>query len=187
VDLFVNSASDFHLRTNSPAIDRGGVQAAVAADADGIGRPLDGNNDGTNSWDVGAYEFVNAQADSDGDGMRDAWEVCYGLRPTTNDAAPDADGDGMGNLGECLAGTDPTNANSRLAIESLEWAAQGTGVVVRWSSATGRHYRVESATNLFAGFAQAVKTNVAAVPPLNTVTDAAAGGASPLFYRIRLE
>jgi hypothetical protein len=49
------------------------------------------------------------EADTDGDGMPDAWEKKYGLDPNdTSDAARDRDGDGYTNLEEYLNGTDPT-------------------------------------------------------------------------------
>lgn len=52
---------------------------------------------------------ANAQLDSDGDGMPDAWETQYGLNPyDATDAAFDSDGDGVSNLNEYLNGTDPT-------------------------------------------------------------------------------
>ncbi len=47
-------------------------------------------------------------ADRDGDGMPDAWELAHGLDPTDpTDAARDTDGDGQTNKAEYLAGTDP--------------------------------------------------------------------------------
>lgn len=48
-------------------------------------------------------------ADTDGDGMPDGWEVGYGLNPLSNgDASSDPDGDGISNLIEYLQGRNPT-------------------------------------------------------------------------------
>jgi predicted outer membrane repeat protein len=56
----------FTLAANSPAIDRGGAATSLVngvprlpcgyADARGLGRPQDGNNDGTHACDSGSYE-----------------------------------------------------------------------------------------------------------------------------------
>ncbi len=51
-------------------------------------------------------------ADSDYDGMGDAYEVAYGFSVLSDDAADDTDGDGYGNLEEHHAATVPTSAAS---------------------------------------------------------------------------
>ena len=53
------------------------------------------------------YGTNPANADTDGDGMKDGWEVHHGLNPKVNDATGDKDGDGVSNLTECLQGRDP--------------------------------------------------------------------------------
>ncbi|MFN8623695.1 MAG: SGNH hydrolase domain-containing protein [Chloroflexota bacterium] len=58
--------------------------------------------------------------DTDGDGLRDAWEVRYGLDPRSRDSdhdglhdpSEDLDDDGLGNLGEQRAHTDPLVADT---------------------------------------------------------------------------
>ena len=54
---FVNPAgANFHLRADSPAIDAGLATDAPAEDFDGQTRPYDGDGDGTDEYDIGAYE-----------------------------------------------------------------------------------------------------------------------------------
>lgn len=55
------SATDFHLRPESPCIDAGSTSAPLTADFDGVGRPLDGNGDGRFGPDIGMYEFFGVR------------------------------------------------------------------------------------------------------------------------------
>jgi pectate lyase len=61
--------------------------------------------------EVGGWPSLDAgeaPADSDHDGMPDAWEKRFDLNPTdAADGALDADGDGYTNIEECLNDTDP--------------------------------------------------------------------------------
>lgn len=59
------------------------------------------------------------QADADGDGMADEWEMLLGLDPSVNDANADPDGDGLPNLAEYKLGTDPRIAGNPLALDKI--------------------------------------------------------------------
>jgi subtilisin family serine protease len=124
--------------------------------------------------------------DTDGNGLPDWWEQQYFGHLTGTDPNADPDHDGASNLAEFLAGTTPTNFDSALRLTALS-AAGTNGVVLEWPGVAGRYYRLLGATNLLSGFNSLVRTNLAATPPLNTVTDAAPASAKPQFYRLELE
>ena len=105
------AAGDYRVAATSSCIDSS--TNGSDNDLDGLPRPLDGNADGTNRWDIGAYEFVNPLADSDGDWLTDTDEVAAG----TGLLIPDTDGDRMGDGAETRAGTDPLDAASFLSLE----------------------------------------------------------------------
>ena len=77
--LFTDSINgDFHLQSTSPAIDAGtsDVSTVVTHDFDGNQRPMDGDENGTAEYDIGAYEVGdssgdNADDDNDGDDTND--------------------------------------------------------------------------------------------------------------------
>ena len=140
--------------------------------------------------------IVTTSVDSVGDGIPNWWRSLYfgGSGTTTNAAScatADPDGDGSGNLQEYLAGTDPTNGTSRLSVVAISNAPppEATNIVVRWLSASNRLYRLERSTNLVSApaFDSCVRSNIPAVPPVNTETDRAAVGEGPWFYQIRVE
>jgi len=58
-----------------------------------------------------SYHALVLAADTDGDGMPDAWEADNGLNVGVGDADGDADGDGIRNGDEYNAGTDPQVAD----------------------------------------------------------------------------
>ena len=156
--LFVDPAQDYHLRTNSPAIDRAIPDASVTNDFDGIPRGLDGNGDGTNAWDMGAFEFVRPGVDSDHDGLQDTAEV--------------------------VAGTNPMDAASVLRLVA-SLPAGPDSMALHWTSASGRRYALLRADAPAEDF-QPVATNLNATPPLN-VSIVSMGSAQSGFYRIQVE
>lgn len=69
-DFKNTDAGVFTLQYSSPMIDRG-INCFLRADAAGLPRILDGNNNGHAQVDMGAFEYVHPYADSDGDGTLD--------------------------------------------------------------------------------------------------------------------
>jgi hypothetical protein len=56
-------------------------------------------------------DTIGISPDTDGDGMRDDWEIRHGLNPFVQDGDLDPDGDGLTNLEEYNANTDPHQAD----------------------------------------------------------------------------
>jgi len=123
--------------------------------------------------------------DSDGDGIEDAWELLHFGSLTNLGAGLDWDADGFLDIEEFWAGTNPTNFASRLQLVETATQPSGSGVVIRWQSASNRVYSVSRSTNLVSGFAP-LATGLPAVPPENVWTDTAPPEAAG-HYRIDLE
>lgn len=90
-------------------------------------------------------------ADTDGDGLADAWELSQFGNLTTANATSDYDGDGASDQNEYLAGTNPKDANDKLVITSATFAAGGTNVDLTWQSQPTRFYHLEKALGLSGG------------------------------------
>ena len=86
----------FHLRSDSPCIDRANSAASITNDLDGVYRPLKGRASGNVLSDMGAYEYASNEVDSDGDGLSDAEEVNdIGADPKQVDTDGDGRADGV--------------------------------------------------------------------------------------------
>jgi hypothetical protein len=146
---FVSAATgDYRLQAASPVIDAGTNSPAPAPDRDGVRRPLDGDNNGSAVVDMGAYERVHPDADSEGDGMPDGWELGKGLDPTVDDSGGDSDLDGSDNGDEYIAGTDPNDCDDRLWISYADAETVPGDFVIQWPTVSGRYYTVYLSTNL---------------------------------------
>jgi hypothetical protein len=175
--------------TNGPAyviIDevRYNDRAPWSAAADGAGPSLQ-RKDGTQygddpiNWDsaIATPGFANTTADSDGDGVPDAWEEAHGTLPGVADAHDDPDNDGRTNLEEFLAGTHPNHASSRFEI-----AVDATASVA-FNSVVGRVYTLEYSSTLPAIWTDALApTNGTGSVIVLSPRDVAGG-----FYRLRVE
>ena len=115
-------STGYTLASGSPCIDTGTNLANVSTDLLGIPRPLDGNNSGTSRTDIGCYEYVNPNADSDHDGVADAAEL--------------------------IAGTNPTDSHDFFDIAGFSSGVSSTNWATSWSSHVGRVYSVQYCTNL---------------------------------------
>lgn len=120
-------------------------------------------------------------ADTDGDGMADAWENEHFGGIQVANAASDWDGDGATDLDEYRTGTDRRDAASVFAFTALT-RPDGSRVALRWQSAAGRLYSIHRATNLHSGFVH-IQSALPATPPVNTYTDTV-GTAQARFYRV---
>jgi len=116
--VFVNVVTgDYHLAAGSPCIDTGTTNTAPADDLDGNPRPLDGDNFGAANWDIGAFEYASAGADTDGDGQDDLTEV--------------------------IAGSDALDVLSIFRIEGLSGDTNEDQNTLVWPCLSGRLYTVE--------------------------------------------
>lgn len=125
-------------------------------------------------------------ADTDGDGLADAWEQQFfgGLSANPNQ---DSDGDGVSNLREYRAGTHPMDAQSR--FEFVEIRPLDGGMQLRWSSQPSFRYRLRRSPSLLVppSSYQLVLGGIDATPPINQFLDTVATGSGQFFYLVEIE
>ena len=150
----VTNAPLFAARTNgnvrllfdSPCIDSGeNLNPIITHDIEGRARPIDGDFDGQAHFDMGAYEYDPASADSDGDGVADGDEVTlYGSDPlnVNSDDDPMTDGE------EVIADTSLTNAESYFRIEGI---SNLPPLTIAFESSSNRWYSLQFRSNLLNG------------------------------------
>lgn len=126
---------------------------------------------------------VSYESDSDNDTLPDYWESLYFTNTASAIVAEDSDKDGMSNYDEYIAGTDPTDDNSFLEVLS---EAYDSGLVISWSSVTGKVYSLCYCTNLVTDDFCVTQSAIEATPPMNTFT-AEVTNADCVFYRISVD
>src|SRR5262249_18682 len=144
-------ATDFHLLASSPCIDAGMDFYPLPYDKDNTPRPLDGKNNGTAAFDIGAFEFVHPLADTDHDGMPDAAEV--------------------------MAGTDPTSASSVLKLQASA-SAPDHSIILAWPSVTGRTYSIQYKSNIAGGVWQTLTNNLPGTGSSMQISDSISNAAA---------
>ena len=167
--LFVPTVSPVLMLTNLATADAGSYQVIVF------------NTDGAATSQVATLTIPNA--DTDGDGIPDDWELAHGLIVGVNDANLDPDGDGMTNLQEFIAGTDPQDKNSYLKVDAVA-PNGGSGYTIQFRAVATKTYSLLYAdvvpTNFWAKLQDIVATPTNRVV---TVTNSSVS-AEPRFYRL---
>jgi hypothetical protein len=130
---------------------------------------------------------TDPSVDIDRDQISDEWERGHfdGLSIAT--PVSDYDVDGFPDTSEFLAGTDPQDPLSFLRIAGLDVAQDGAGFIIRWPSASNRHYRVMTTPSLTNALFAPEATGIPATPPENVYTNPANPSGNTRFYRIDLE
>ncbi len=126
---------------------------------------------GWNIDDIAILANSVPPADTDSDGMPDAWEQLHFGHPVNGDPALDSDHDGTSNLAEYEANTDPGNAASVFRITGIARDANSHPVIT-WSSVGGVRYRVQFSDSLQGSFTDVVR------PPTEETDPSPVGTAS---------
>lgn len=144
-----------------------------------------GNDGAANTYSVAdgvMFSPPGGESDRDGDGLPDWWERWYFLSETSASPTVDSDSDGQSNSLEYLTGCDPNSSASRfdarMAIDQ-----QSGGCALRWPSAEGRTYRIESSVDCRIWVP--LQENIPATVPENQYTAPVEGDRR--FFRIVLE
>ena len=159
------------------------VTPAAAGTNYGIRIKQTATNCNDSTWNNGGAFIVSA--DTDHDGIPDAWETKYFGSLSSANATSDWDHDGSSDMSEYQAGTTPTNKSSTLRVTAVtnmppnQW-------VIGWASVSNRFYRLNRATNLVAGFSTTA-SNIWATSPMNVYTDTPPTSAVFNAYRVQLQ
>ncbi len=126
--------------------------------------------------------WILADGDSDGDGMRDGWEIQHFGDLSTTDGTGDFDGDTFIDQDEFIAGTDPDHPGS---FFQSQISAPGTNqCIIEWESVGDRIYTVLWSPDLYTAFSK-VYTGIEY--PQNRVTDTVHQAELSGFYKIEVK
>ncbi|MCX6904531.1 MAG: lamin tail domain-containing protein [Verrucomicrobia bacterium] len=129
----------------------------------------------------------NANPDTDGDGIPDAWIENYfghseGQTADNSMWWQDADGDGMNNLQEYQAGTNPRDPNSTL---KLTMQLTPTNLSFSFEGVMAKSYAIKTSGALSGSWSNVVIFDpLPASGPVSFSTTAPSLGAPPQFYRV---
>jgi hypothetical protein len=113
------------------------------------------------------------------------WRLAnFGTLANTGDAADgaDPDGDGWANAQEFAGGTNPKDGASFLKIVAV--TQSGGDVLVSFSSAVGKTYRLESSSTLAGGSWSTVQDHIAGTGGAVQVADSGGAAHTKRFYRV---
>jgi hypothetical protein len=137
-----------------------------------------------------AWVWIKSDAPAEIPAISDEWKVRFfgSAQSVLADAFADPDDDGIANWKEFLAGTNPADGHSRLNLlrPELKRLNGKLGLSLRFLSATGRAYVIESTTQLGTGDWTVVAEGVAGDGSLKEFFDSTDPGAGK-FYRVRLK
>ena len=132
-----------------------------------------------------------ADADTDGDGLADGWEVRYLMDPATANAVSDTDGDGFTDPDEQRCRTDPLNPNDHLRVNGVAFEEDLPGI--SWWGASGVTYRVNRSLDLFqwspapnGPAPNGINPRTPTSDEMQSYADPQPGFGSNVFYRIEV-
>ena len=88
-------------------------------------------------------DSITPGADTDGDGIPDAFEILWTGGLTGMNASSDLDGDGATDLREFLADTNPLDPGDQLRVTAFGFSVNGTNSTVAWTTRPARFYRAQ--------------------------------------------
>lgn len=88
-------------------------------------------------------DSISGDADSDHDGIPDAWELIHAGNLATFGANTDFDHDGSTDLEEYLAGTDPNDPNDHLQIFEFSVNNEKGAIRLSWTTQPSRQYQIQ--------------------------------------------
>jgi hypothetical protein len=125
-----------------------------------------------------------APADSDGDGMADAWEQSL-FGDLSKNGLADTDGDGLSDLVEYKVWSNPTDPNSSFRGE-IAGPSVSSEITVSWNAAPGRMYRVQYKNDLSETTWKDFGGTIAVGGSRASIVENMAGLVNQRFYRVTL-